>query len=195
MRLMASEISPHLNFLTDAAHLLAKVSPETSSYLMSRRTDLMLSHDLSVTDIERQHVCSSCGQIMIPGQGSLIEFKSRSDINKKPRCAKARKQSHKLGHGASSQTTLTKSYSCSRCHHTTKVNLPNPPPISRRKKPTAAPVTAASKEAPRPTANASSKKRAKNRKAGLQALLDQRQAVNKPSSSLGFSLSDFMRKS
>ncbi|KAK7735196.1 hypothetical protein SLS53_007586 [Cytospora paraplurivora] len=105
---------------------------------------------------------------------------------------------------------ISKVFTCGNCSKYTKLSLPSPGPIPRAPRikktaqqattpgvtkapaPTQKPVADVSKVAPA-TANANSKKRAKNRKAGLQALLDQRQGST-PSSGFGLSLSDFMKK-
>ncbi|KAK3293223.1 uncharacterized protein B0H64DRAFT_208311 [Chaetomium fimeti] len=65
----STELTTSLNFLYDAGHLLAITAPETSAYLMGRRNDLMLEHELTLSDKHRQHVCSCCGRIMLLGQG------------------------------------------------------------------------------------------------------------------------------
>lgn len=99
---------------------------------------------------------------------------------------------------------MSKVFTCGNCNRYTKLQLPAPKPLKARgkskrvdqqkvpqEKRPAAPQT----EPTRLSANASSKKRAKNRKAGLQALLDRRSGQNSgPSSGLGLSLSDFMKK-
>lgn len=190
-------LSPTLNFLTDAAHLLAQTAPETSAHLMSQRGALMFHNDLPLSDVQRQHVCGSCGHIMVPGNADLLKLES----NKAPR----RKRKGKVTAGrASAQTTgLRKTLTCGMCGRYTQIALPPAPPIVRRAKqakgsgasslpadqPPAAPTPAPAPA--KPSANASSKKRAKNRKQGLQALL-QSQAASGPK--VGLSLSDFMKK-
>lgn len=191
-------LSPTLHFLTDAAHLLAQTAPETSAHLMSQRGALMFHNDLTLSDVQRQHVCGSCGHIMVPGNADLLKLESNK--------AQRRKRKGKAIAGradAQKKTGLRKTLTCGMCGRYTQITLPPAPPIVRRTKRTKAngasslpveqpPATAAPAPAPaKPSANASSKKRAKNRKQGLQALL-QSQAASGPK--VGLSLSDFMRK-
>lgn len=205
--MVSSELGPQLQFLTDAAHLLSASSPETSAFLMSRRTSLLVDHDVPVTDHQRQHVCSCCGHIMVPGQGTELRIGAgrtpKGGVRKQPKAqaqgapppAAAPASSHKPG--------ISKVFECGNCSRYTKLQLPAPKPLKprgrgRRVEQQKVPTEkrpAAPTEPARLSANASSKKRAKNRKAGLQALLDQRSAQGpSPSSGLGLSLSDFMKK-
>lgn len=96
---------------------------------------------------------------------------------------------------------------CGNCNSLTNVHLPLPPPVVRRKAAKSKsktgdprnPEATSTKSDPRqpaeseakPSANASSKKRAKNRKAGLQALLSQAQSSQ---SSRNLSLADFAKR-
>ena len=211
--MVSSELAPQLRFLTDAAHLLSASAPETSAFLMSRRTSLLVDNDVPVSETQRQHVCSCCGHVMIPGQGSTLKFETEKALR-----GRTKKQTKAQGVSTpasrdkrTSRTGISKVFTCGNCGRYTKSNLPSPGPISRipRSKKTTEQKTPgvtkaqASKPEPEPqpqpsrpapaSANASSKKRAKNRKAGLQALLDQRQGST-PSSGFGLSLSDFMKK-
>lgn len=211
-KMVATELAPQLRFLTDAAHLLSSSAPETSAFLMSRRNTLLVDNDVLVSDTQRQHVCSCCGHIMIPGQGSNLNIETEKALR-----AKTRKQPRAQGGLAagerekpSSRSGMSRVFTCGNCSKYTKLDLPGPGPISRAPKikktvqqtttqgltkapaPAHKPGPDVSKVAPA-TANANSKKRAKNRKAGLQALLDQRQGST-PSSGFGLSLSDFMKK-
>jgi hypothetical protein len=205
--MVSSELGPQLQFLTDAAHLLSATSPETSAFLMSRRTTLLVDHDLPISDHQRQHVCSCCGHIMIPGQGTELKIGAEKALK-----ARIRKQPRAQGAPAAAASSsqrpgISKVFTCGKCSRYTKLQIPAPKPLKARRKSknvdqqkvlpekrTAA-TAAAPTEAARPSANASSKKRAKNRKAGLQALLDQRSGQSPSASSgLGLSLSDFMKK-
>ena len=188
-------LTPTLHFLTDAAHLLAQTAPETSAHLMSQRGALMFHNDLSLSDVQRQHVCGSCGHIMVPGKADLLKLESSKAQRRK------RKGVATAGRADAQKTGLRKTRACGMCGRYTQIALPPAPPIVRRSKrakgsgasslpadqPPAAPAPAAAPA--KPSANASSKKRAKNRKQGLQALL-QSQATPK----VGLSLSDFMKK-
>ncbi|KAK3683758.1 hypothetical protein B0T22DRAFT_483577 [Podospora appendiculata] len=210
---MASvDISPTLKFLTDAGHLLVTTAPEISAFLMSQRNGLMFENELPpLSDFQRQHVCTCCGHIMILGHGSSLTIKPKqAAIRKTHRAAQHRRG--KETREATPSSGPTKQFACGHCGRLTEIKLPAPSRISRRKAKSqkaaqatgataattsAAPVAPsslaqfASQDAPRPNANASSKKRAKSRKAGLQALLEQKSASR---SGLGLSLSDFMQK-
>ncbi len=195
-----------LRFLTDAGHLLAASAPETSAYVMSQRNALMFEHEMPLSDKHRQHVCGCCGHIMLFGNGSHLQVRPGKRPNTKPRSA-AQRSKGKDAKRLDPETTSgpTKAITCGHCGRLTEVELPAPGPISRRKvkmekgiaKPSgqrAAPgSSSAAPEMPsqKATSNASSKKRAKSRKAGLQALLDQSSA-SRPGP--GLSLADFMAK-
>ncbi|AEO71492.1 uncharacterized protein THITE_2083109 [Thermothielavioides terrestris NRRL 8126] len=191
-----------LSFLTDAGHLLAATVPQASAYLLSRRNELMFEHEMPLSDQQRQRVCTCCGHIMLLGQGSLLQVKAEKRVSKKPsstRGAKARSQPRSSG--------PTKAIACAHCGRQTEVKLPPPAPISRRRAKVAqvskasgpgvsssllgGPQQTASQRA---SANASSKKRAKSRKAGLLAMLDQSNAARGARPGLGLSLADFMEK-
>ncbi len=194
-----------LRFLTDAGHLLAAVAPETSAYVMSRRNALMFEHEMPVSDKHRQHVCGCCGHIMLLGSGSHLQVKPGKRPNKKLRSAQRSKGMHAKRLDPETTSGPTKAITCGHCGRLTEVKLPAPGPISRRKDKMekviakasgqrAAPgSSSAAQEVPsqKATSNASSKKRAKSRKAGLQALLEQSSA-SRPG--LGLSLADFMAK-
>ncbi|KAJ4306983.1 hypothetical protein N0V88_000357 [Collariella sp. IMI 366227] len=188
-----SELPATLRFLTDAGHLLATASPETSAYLMSRRGDLMFEHEIPVSDKQRQHICTCCGHIMLLGQASELYIKPEKKM--------ARHANRKEGGQRSLATTLRPNES----HQLRTLRESDRAPISRRKvvkveKPVKGSVSGVSsavsstpQETPsqKPSASASSKKRAKSRKAGLQALLNQ-SSTSKPG--LGLSLADFMAR-
>ena len=182
------ETTGTIEYLTDAAHLLRMAAPETSSYLMSQRSGLLSQHGIAVSEIQRQHVCGACGHIAIPGQETKLKLETWRAIQKKG--ARTRASTGKSAVTISSPRT--KILHCGNCKRDTKINLEPPGPAVRRRQVAqlrqerTMPVV----EPPKPTANASSKKRAKNRKAGLQALLSgqQQQAANP------LSLAHFMKK-
>ncbi|KAI6092961.1 hypothetical protein F4821DRAFT_113744 [Hypoxylon rubiginosum] len=197
---MANDNLPQsLSFLTDAAHLLIKTAPETSAYLMGRRNALMFNNNLEQSDVQKQHVCNACGHIMIPGQGA--ELKLESDKTVRKRGQKKTSTSKKMGEKNNLAVGYRKRVTCGLCNRYTDMQVPPAAPISRRR-PIKPLQSAASRpnaavlptESSKVSANASSKKRAKNRKQGLQALLQQAQSASKPQSGLGLSLSDFMMK-
>ncbi|KAK7756362.1 hypothetical protein SLS62_001588 [Diatrype stigma] len=222
---MASDTLPAtLGFLTDAAHLLAKTSPEISGHLMTERNSLMSSHDLQQSDIQRQHVCGCCGHIMIPGQGSKLKLETDRALRRKvTRRMKAERSatSTKAAMKEANPTRKTrKRFECGMCGRYTIITMPPAAPVSRNRpkqpatnagtyaKQSSIPANMSAGQAGRsgavhlpletpkaPSANASSKKRAKSRKQGLQALLQQSQSNSSLSpGGLGLSLSDFLKK-
>lgn len=208
-------MSPHTTFLTNASHLLAQTSPQTSAHLTSHRTALILATSSTTTtpftvpDTHREHACLACGHIFIPGQnGDTLTL--RSDLNrKKPRALKQRgtKQKKKaLLAPASPRPTpagVSKLLHCGLCAATTVLKLPAPGRISRRSTAALQQVQSAKGSTTvepavvgKSASNANSKKRAKNRKAGLQALLDEKKKAQDGGAGggLGLSLADFMMK-
>ncbi|KAM0349744.1 hypothetical protein ACHAPU_003573 [Fusarium lateritium] len=183
-----AELPGTIDFLTDAAHLLRTTAPETSAHLMSHRGHLLQQYGVSLSDTQQQHICGGCGLIMIPGQEATLKLDMRRSVRKKTKGAKS---------GTNSTPKLTpakegfcKTFHCDNCQRDTKVPLSAPGPAVRRKtaqskvKKASTPV-----EPPKQSTNASSKKRSKNRKVGLQALLSgQKQQTANP-----LSLSHFMK--
>lgn len=203
--MLFQQLSPHVHFLNDAAHLLSQSAPETSAFLMRRRNELLVENDVPISDTQRQSVCCSCGHIMIPGQGDTLKIETqkmlRSKIKKQPQphrssaCrAPASSSNRRLRPGG-----ISKIVTCGSCSKDTRLDLEGPNQISRKKavqqKTSQEKQTQAlAREPVKLSANASSKKRAKNRKAGLQALLDQKQGSASSSAGFGLSLSDFMKR-
>ncbi|KAI0543333.1 hypothetical protein F4679DRAFT_127604 [Xylaria curta] len=208
----ADPLPATLSFLTDAAHLLVSASPESSAYLMSQRNSLMSNNNLDQPDVQRQHVCGCCGHIMIFGLGDVLKMDSRKTDRKIRRSSSKQQKVEEAPLRSGCRKTLT----CSKCGRYTRINLPPPTRISRRRskyvpRPTmtanaadaATPstskytgtssVVASPGEPAKISANASSKKRAKNRKQGLQALLQQQSSNSKSQAGLGLSLADFMQ--
>lgn len=219
-----SDLSPQVQFLNDAAHLLSHSSPETSAFLMRRRNELLVENDIPISDTQRQHVCSACGHIMIPGfhqEDTLkIQTEKHNEVlqRSKKRSSKTSSRASQQQKNSSTPTAVppppaarampagvSKVITCSSCSRKTRLKLEGPKRISRVRRANleskalvdgrklqqcpAEPV-----KPPPSSANASSKKRAKNRKAGLQALLDQKKSSGPSSSGFGLSLSDFMKK-
>lgn len=269
---MAAATSVQLRFLTDAAHLMRQAAPQTSAHLMRRRIDLASSAQagaaaaaaasagpsmsiaaLPQTDVQRQHVCTSCGLILIPGSdGTTLTIQSgrqapksknknnNKDKNKNNELELERKRKRdddktetglsepaKTPHVHAPHAGITKVYMCGICRRETRIALPPPPPLSKQRKHKAVPAavtkaedatstpatvqtttttTTKSQAAPTSTtaappatakaaSNANSKKRAKNRKAGLLALLDKSRGSESSSlGSLNLSFDDFRKK-
>lgn len=156
---------------------------------MRQRNDLLFEHDIPPSQVQRQNVCGACGQIMVAGDGTAIKLEARKTPNRKQR-----HQQPKKTQSSDEPTGPVKTITCGRCSRITKTSISAPEPITRRKgisKQTHDKMPSLNSSKPLLTANANSKKRAKNRKAGLQALLSgqqQRQTANP------LTLGDFMRK-
>lgn len=181
------ELPGTIHFLTDAAHLLHNTAPEISAHLMSQRGELLYRHGIPLPEVQRQHACGACGQIFVHGQGSKMKLESRKRGTTTPKSKRSTSQAPATsGEAIDSCKTLH----CEKCQRTTRIPMGPPGSAVRRK--TKAPVIAKKEtrsEAPKQTINASSKKRSKNRKAGLQALLSgQKQQGTNP-----LSLSSFMK--
>ncbi|KAK1689749.1 hypothetical protein BDP55DRAFT_725178 [Colletotrichum godetiae] len=189
-------LSAHLSYLNDAAHLLRASAPETSAYLMSHHNELMFMNTVEQNDIQRQHVCGACGHIMVPGQGTTLKLETEKALKKKRRGVVKTQASKAKVEQKPQRSGTRKLFSCGKCSRTTKISFPAPPPAVRRRAkteqlPAKKSQQAAVAEAAKPaTSNSSSKKRAKNRKAGLQAILSQ---AKTSSSARNLSLADFGR--
>ncbi|KAL0471031.1 hypothetical protein QR685DRAFT_272274 [Neurospora intermedia] len=218
----STQLSATLDFLTDAAHLLATTAPETSAFLMNQRGNLMFENELPQSDVHRQHVCSCCGHIMISGHGSTLKFEHQKAVRKRLRAGQkfSKTPVQTKQKDQESRKGPVKRITCGHCTRKTEIKFPAPAPVSRRSinlkthpqqqqqqapktaatgpKPSAAPTLGSlaglSAHKPAPSSSANSKKRAKSRKAGLQALLDQSNASKGSRPGLGLSLADFMQK-
>ncbi|KXJ96390.1 hypothetical protein Micbo1qcDRAFT_154947, partial [Microdochium bolleyi] len=184
MAALTDSLPASLVFLTDAAHLLAASSPETSAHLMARRNALMAGTGLVVSDTQRQHACTACGHIMVPGHGDVLSLDSqRAALRRRTRTRKlVVSNNNSCGKGrSSSPRDRAKRLECAMCTSYTDIRLPPAPKITRHRHPlvtaassktavvpmaatpAAAPSSAATPEPPKPASvNASSKKRAKS---------------------------------
>ena len=195
-------VQSSLDFLNEAAHFLAAASPTTSAYLMSCQSELTFTNEIPQSDLQREHVCGCCGHIFVPGRGSSLKIEPKKTVDKNSRRIK---QQQARPDGLPKQKGgVSKLFTCENCGRYTRITLPPAAPMSRRKiakKPTTqqlAPTTQvtmptqdeATQRSAGANANAGSKKRAKSRKAGLQALLAQSNTARSP----GLSLADFMKK-
>lgn len=182
------ELTGTIDYLTNAAHLLHTSSPQISAHLMSQRSSILSTFAISISDNQRQHVCSACGHIMIAYQETLLKVETSRAIRKR----RGKKSASAAERATIEQPpTKAKVIQCGNCQRTTKIQLPHPGPAKRHKariQPVAKKAAVAA-EPPKATANATSKKRAKNRKAGLQALLSGQQQAANP-----LSLANFMKK-
>lgn len=196
------EMSPHLRFLSDAAHLLSQSAPETSAFLMSRRNEVLVENGIPISDAQRQHACNACGHIMIPGQGDTLKIQtdkitshSKAKKSSGPHKTTAKSFPKPAAHPRAMPKGVSKVIRCGKCSTKTVIKVEGPSRISRSQKSSHLAKEKGPQTAGEPVnlANANSKKRAKNRKAGLQALLDQKQG-SASSSGFGLSLSDFIKK-
>lgn len=189
-KMTSANITATINYLTDSAHLLYASAPETSAHLLRERRELLVQQNIPIPEAHRQHFCGACGNIMIPGEDeSSLRLDARKPVAKK----KTRVQNVQV----SMTRGPVKNITCGRCHRTTRMTLPAPAPAARhqarkpKSKAEAFGITSGVKpEAPKASTNASSKKRAKSRKAGLQSLLSGHQKQQ----SRPLSLADFMNK-
>ncbi|KAK0741016.1 hypothetical protein B0T18DRAFT_332432 [Schizothecium vesticola] len=208
-----NDVNPTLRYLTDAGNLLANMSPETSAFVMRQRDSLMFENELTQPESQRQNVCTCCGHILVPGcGGSALIFKSEKRVPKKAQSTGHRGQEEPAD--TKPRAGPTKVLTCGHCGRLTETKFPAPGPISRRamragrvvktQAQTHAQVPAPATNArstieparepvQKPTASGNSKKRAKSRKAGLQALLE-RSSASRSGLGLGLSLSSFMQK-
>jgi RNase P subunit RPR2 len=183
------ELSARLRYLKDSAQLLMRSAPATSRHLMSRCNSLMFDVGLEQSESQRRQICGGCGTVMVIGWEARLHFHTQQ---RRRRAGKVRNEP--------SNQIKEMAYSCESCGRTTRFQVPTP--SARRKqlleagskiqvpllrKPESRPITAA--------ANSNSKKRAKARKGGLEALLATKKASEAQQSGFGLDLMDFMKKS
>jgi RNase P subunit RPR2 len=183
---------PRLNFLREAAQLLALTSPTSSATLGAARNKLLEERDADIgaTTKEwnalRREFCGACGNLMLAGRTCEVTRRPRSRTpmrNTKENAKKPRQEKDLV-------------YLCLRCHRETVQPLPLAPPrrsgTEARKGTKMITVDApdkAHKTREVKSSNASSKQRAKARKGGLQAMLSK----SKTQTSRDLDLMDFMR--
>lgn len=184
-----SDLQSRLDFLTDAGHVLSRTAPVSSAYIMSQRNKLIELNNINPPTSHKLDCCGACGHVFTPNHGSHQEPKVKS-IRKEvssvqPRCRNSR---------ATTGVTLT----CGLCGKYTAISITDPPRPAKRhpqmiKEKKSNPVTSQDKLKEKVSANAGSRKRAKNRKAGLQNLLD-RSKLQAALSGRNLGLEDFMKK-
>src|SRR5262249_22807958 len=122
-----SALSARLNFLAESAHLVHFSTPETSAHLLRQRGNLASKHDITPSDVENQHVCLSCGNILVPGRESLLKVESCGTVRRKNAGKpKAEASIQAEPRGTSKVTT------CRKCGRFTKIRFPAPGPVERR---------------------------------------------------------------
>ncbi|RDW66064.1 hypothetical protein BP6252_09699 [Coleophoma cylindrospora] len=186
----SSTLSARLRYLNESAHLLATAAPSTSRYLMSQCNALMFENEVEQPESHRRKVCGACGTVMVLGWAGHLEVETRRSKKKKASQAGVAKARAMI-------------YTCDSCGRKTRHHFNNPPPPRRNISSQAAqPVaslssssTSANQLEAVPSANASTKKRAKSRKqGGLGALLAKQKASDQLSSGFGLGLMDLMKK-
>jgi len=183
------ELAARLRYLNDAAHLLATTAPATSRQLMSKCNSLIFDCELEQSESHKRQICGACGTIMTVGWATTLEIQSQ-----RPR--------GKVGKALQKETRKPKKemvYKCGACRRTTRFDIPLPAAkrktISTGHSKAAVPIQAkTATTATVHSANSSSKKRAKARKGGLEALLANNKAVEARQSGFGLDLMDFMKK-
>lgn len=210
------DVSARLKYLHESARVMALISPETSSFLESQYSHLLAENDLSPPDSRKREVCGACGTIFIPGISCTITQEQTRPIAPKTKGNKVQKP----GPSEPGKCFQVKIYSCLRCSSKTRLQIPSSKARMGTRKPVknpvveatavtaqlaqtpaaepgaaksaAAPATTPANPAPAAT-NASSKKRAKARKGGLQAMLANSKKETKSSKGFGLDLMDLMR--
>ena len=196
-----ADVTSRLDFLNDAAHLLAKSAPETSSHLLTARNAVLLENGLERSDADRQHSCGACGQVFILGQGASLKLEATGEKHptrrRKQAKQKAKEELSAQGAETVREAALAKIFTCDRCGAFTRIRMAKPVAPRKRAvgmaKPEQATVTAMENPTTsKAAANANSKKRAKARKSGLQALLDENKKQSGPG--IGLTLGHFLKK-
>lgn len=219
MELSAAEtrdLSARLKYLHKAAHVLAMASPETSSFLESQYSHLLAENELAAPESRRREVCGACGTILIPGLSCSVTQEMGQPGRPRKRSSKVEKR-ETSNRGKDSSSCRTKIYSCLRCSSKTQLQIPTSkarmntpksgkalvgdtsiPVVAASAQTAAAKSSGATSVAPSPTpapvvGNANSKKRAKARKGGLQAMLANSKKDTSSSKGFGLDLMDLMR--
>ncbi|PHH61511.1 hypothetical protein CDD81_302 [Ophiocordyceps australis] len=178
----SSQLAAKLSFLTDAAHLLRNSVPVASAHLMRQRAERMQQANLDQHELQQQHVCRACGHIMIPGRGSELSLKpprhASSPRRKRRRHPKPRTKAAEAPRGP------TKALTCGLCFDKCHTQLAPPSAPAVRRSSVGANTT-------KPPNASTSKKRARMRKSGLEALLAGQEQKSKAAS---LSLADFRQK-
>jgi len=156
----------------------------------------MFESDIDLTGSQKRKTCGACGTIMILGWEGKLEVERQQ-----PRRAKGRQKAE------APPPTKTVVYTCDTCSRKTRISLPSTSRPARYKvgssntkalasvKPSATLQVDNNTVATTPSANSSSKRRAKSRKnGGLEAILAKQKASQSAGSGFGLDLMDFMKK-
>ncbi|MCJ1265079.1 hypothetical protein MMC22_004954 [Lobaria immixta] len=205
--MVSSAIKARLNFLAASAHLYSSVAPATSAHLMLECKRVATGNDVTLKETEPKSSCGACGTVLVSG------WTSRTFVAGSRRSKKAQlKSRHKaqVMQGVASKLVISK---CLVCRRSTKTPLmtatrsgvsgtkssgsrPLPSATSLSKEANSSATNTAEHETQKvPSANLSSKKRAKARKqSGLQAMLEKSKIPDTQSSGFGLELMDLMTK-
>ncbi|KAG9245094.1 hypothetical protein BJ878DRAFT_35383 [Calycina marina] len=194
------ETSTRLRYLNASAYYLASAAPETSRHLMSQCNTLMFDSEIEQTDYRRRQVCGACGTIMTIGWGADVQLTSLRAKQKQ----KKRKTKPKIEKTLPVWTEDSKEmvYTCGSCTRETRISV-NSVKMPKKSVSRAAFATIATKHVPSPAqevatlpgppvASASSRKKAKKKNGGLEALLANKKASDARNTCRGLDLMSFM---
>jgi hypothetical protein len=200
-----------LQFLKSAASLMAQRAPSSAAQLGATYNELMFANEMRLSDDQRREICGGCGGLSTRESPCLIEETvNRSESSAKEGASNKSKNLSKQAHTPFAKRLDASSvYVCQRCRRKTQLSISStqhrstlhrdsstrslskdsasssavPPglPVSSFAKPTAT------------SASVSSKKRAKSRKGGLQALLAKKQDNQQGTGAFGLDLMDLMK--
>lgn len=186
----ANMTTANLKHLDEASHLLSVASPAVSRYLQSIRKDSTSENGIG-EQFESTSSCNACGNIMIPGWSCFDVERSPSNSSR-PNRKRTRK--------GQSRTKDTKSIAmkCSSCNsiNQSRFSKPATKQPTRPLLPTPAPeqshtvVQEKQIDSPAPIGT---KKRARGKKAGLEAMLAKSKADQPKSKGSGLDIMDFMK--
>ena len=218
-------VEARLKFLHESARVLLISSPSTSAFLEAECTRIAAENEINFPESRRQEVCGACGSILVPGwtmEIDIQDYRPKKLKNKAPSKNTAR-TTKALVYQCGLCNSKTRVVAGNREPRRKEKQPPTtwkmqnvPAPVAAPETSTgvlrapqgSSPVQNAAPIATRPasaaeeaatskiaTSNASSKKRAKARKAGgLQAMLAKSKAKTSQSSGFGLDLMDFMKE-
>ena len=177
-----SDSAPRLNFLRDSAHCFDSLSPSTAAFLRSAHNQILHSQFKSLNQRQKDTFCGACGNIRSPEKTKTIEIKKKpvSRVSKRRsdgatiykclcchrRTIKPTRRDPRIQSSVPQPNTETGSTSTIQQSTESPSQQPGPQPVAQ---------LAQGDRPSKSTENASSKKRAKTRKGGLQALMASKQ--------------------
>ena len=186
-------------YLEAAARGLAQSSPAVSAHLMLSKS----SREMKSRSLFHEGSCQRCGTLQIPGKTSQasIERVARPETKNEMRINPRAKTKDRRKPGVKWRKWLR--MECTACHTVEKTALDALKPQKRRQPPAKTPVpqnaeaTKVSETmaaAPPPSANRSSKARAKARRGGLSAMTMRPREPHVAKAGLGLDLMDLMKE-